>query len=385
MGFSKKSTERETADARIHILEHPEMTINEVAGTERLSEVAKEIIETKDPRAVEPLTALLAWSRNWHMILGDPLSFLFLSLYKQEVRYIAEETLLALKDSRTIQLLIPLLKNKDKDTRLRAARIIGLSKDQQAAEVVNTAIDAIIAKFQNKNESPDERALAAVILGYIQEPKATEALAIALEDNPFEVRHAAAEALVKLGDFRATNINSLICERCQKNQGSHHSFYYGKVLRVKSHQRLSTVTTIWKYELAGSKEVLICRECLERSARRHLLWTLLFGLAGVLGVWVAGSLLSAREGSNRLAVGLEAVWLMVSMIFLLGVLVNFFKMIPYFRDRDKYYHEEETGEHLAISVHRARLRNLGFDCSWTPKQFLNLEPDIYRPVESSPD
>jgi hypothetical protein len=87
-----------------------------------------------------------------------------------------------------------MLQDRDIDVRKTAARVLGRFAD---IRTVNALIPAL------KDEASEVRTQAAMSLGHIGDDRAVEALIQALKSNDGQLRWAAAEALGEIGDQRA--------------------------------------------------------------------------------------------------------------------------------------------------------------------------------------
>lgn len=128
------------------------------------------------------------------------------------------------KDTRVVDFLIGLLKDKDILVRSRAAEVLGLIKDPRALEplitamkddnplvrknAVNTlwlkderAVEPLISLLNDKDK--EVRSASAAKLREFKDPRALESLIIALKDENPDVRGIAVSAIGELGDSRA--------------------------------------------------------------------------------------------------------------------------------------------------------------------------------------
>ncbi len=140
-------------------------------------EAAEALGKIGDPRAVEPLIAVI----------------------KDEGISEAARALGKIGDSRAVAPLIAVL--KDKNLRKDAVEALG--------KIGGPAVDPLIAAL--KDEDRHVRRAAAEALGKIGDPRAVEPLNASLEDKADYVRVIAAEALGKIGDLRAVEplVNAL--------------------------------------------------------------------------------------------------------------------------------------------------------------------------------
>jgi HEAT repeat protein len=104
-----------------------------------------------------------------------------------DVRQAAAKALGKIGDPRAVEPLIAALSDESSDVRYAAAEALGKIKDPRAVE-------PLIAAHQNWWVG----AAAACALGEIKDPRAVEPLIAALKDEKWDVRAAAAEALVSL-------------------------------------------------------------------------------------------------------------------------------------------------------------------------------------------
>ena len=169
-------------------------------------EVAYLLGELKDPRALEPLLALLTDKspevrRAATMALGElkdpralePLLAL-LTDKSPEVRRAATMALGELKDPRALEPLLAQLTDKSPEVRRAATMALGELKDPQA-------LKPIVVQLIDK--SPEVRRAATMALGELKDPRALEPLVVQLIDKSPEVRRAAIMALGELKDPRA--------------------------------------------------------------------------------------------------------------------------------------------------------------------------------------
>jgi hypothetical protein len=118
----------------------------------------------RDPRAVEPLVAVL-----------------------KDVDYGVRENAAKALGKDAVEPLIATLKDPDPNARISAAKAL--------AEIGPEAVEPLIAALEDPN--PDARFLAADALGKIKDPRAVEPLVAVLKDADYGVRENAAKALGK--------------------------------------------------------------------------------------------------------------------------------------------------------------------------------------------
>jgi HEAT repeat protein len=165
---------------------------------------ARDLGDSKDPRAVEPLI----------QALNDTNS---------QVREEAARSLGKLNDSRAVEPLIQALKDNNSDIRTNAAEALGKIKDPKAEEAlgayqinkVNVLVEQGEATTEDvekyiqdlKDENSTVREIAALDLRLIKDPdhRSVEPLIEALNDKEIQVRLRAADTLGEIGDARAVD------------------------------------------------------------------------------------------------------------------------------------------------------------------------------------
>ena len=128
--------------------------------------------------------------------VGDEVSVLISALKDRDsntrwkaASALGEKKLGEIGDTRAVEPLIQVLDDKDKDVRLTAARVLGVIGDARAVESLIQAL---------RDEERVVRMNAATALGRIGDKRAVEPLTNALEDENSFVQNAARDALEKI-------------------------------------------------------------------------------------------------------------------------------------------------------------------------------------------
>jgi len=156
-------------------------------------------------------------------------------------------------------------------------------------------------------------------------------------------------------------MSGMICERCETNEGTEHTFHYGRTVapeEVVYHASayLSDIGTHEAFQLSGSEGVVLCDDCLNKARRRRALRT--------LRAWVRRPLIAAAWAVLLIGAVAWAVagdWTQAAICLGLGLAVGAIAFgVTYMALED-----EDFAEHTAVDVHAERLREQGYDTFWT--------------------
>jgi HEAT repeat protein len=181
-------------------------TLNHEDLIVRLSAI-KTLGEIKDSRSVEPLIAMLkdescgCTAANALVKIGKPSVEPLIAALKDKSPIVRRNAAIALgqiKDASAVESLIAALKDEDLIVRRNAATALGQIKDARAAEPLIAAL---------KDKSSIVRRDAAIALGQIKDACAVESLIAVLKDKDAIVR---ANAVTALGGIGKPAVEALI-------------------------------------------------------------------------------------------------------------------------------------------------------------------------------
>lgn len=146
------------------------------------------------------------------------------------------------------------------------------------------------------------------------------------------------------------------CEKCKNRDGLPYKYYFGK-----KKAEVNTLTkTVTNYDIGGSKEVILCHNCISLYRLLRLAKTIGFMLFGALLVLLGGPLLTFK-GTEKVTIFQVVGMVMVLMgfLYLLVVVIGFSK--------------KRMGEELAVLLNKSDHKSKGFNAFWTDEEYSKME------------